>query len=85
MTQLTDTEVVYLLGLDFIRYKLNLEKSSPFSKYAETLRRVGDEIDQMYEDELIWMVKQLKFDPAWIAKETVYATFDAMFDFYHRP
>ncbi|KAJ8050160.1 Induced myeloid leukemia cell differentiation protein Mcl-1-like [Holothuria leucospilota] len=80
MTQLNVSEIAYLLGLDFIHYKVNLESSSPFCKFVETLRRVGDEMDQKYDHKLIWMVNQLSVESSLKAKETVYTIFDAMFE-----
>ncbi|KAJ8050166.1 Induced myeloid leukemia cell differentiation protein Mcl-1-like [Holothuria leucospilota] len=79
MTQLPENELTYLLGKDFINYKVNFESRSPCTKYGETFRRVGDEIDQRYDEIFIWMVNQLKFDPASLnAKEAIYSIFDAM-------
>lgn len=74
------SEIACSLGNDFVNYKCGRTTSRPPSIYAETLRRVGDEIEEKYNISLNGIVNQLKYDPNTDGKKAFYASLDAMFE-----
>ena len=71
--------VARLLSADFIRYKLK-NTSRPPNRYAETLRRVGNEVEKRYESSLNGLVKRLRFDPENGGEEAFNESLNAIFE-----
>ncbi|XP_077989323.1 apoptosis regulator BAX-like [Glandiceps talaboti] len=68
------------LADDFIGYKTDITRAKPSSKYAETLRRVGDEIDVKYNISLKGITDRLQFSPEKHGYDAYRACLDSMFD-----
>ncbi|KAJ8023225.1 Induced myeloid leukemia cell differentiation protein Mcl-1-like [Holothuria leucospilota] len=81
MAHSAPTETAYLLGIDFMNYKIGLTSATnpSQSKLAETLRRVGDTIDENYNDMLNEAVMQLNINSEIVTRKTIHTIFDAMF------
>ena len=71
--------IARLLSDDFIHYKLG-RTSRPPSQYAETLRRVGKEVEERYEISLNGLVNSLRFDPEKGGEEAFNESLNAMFE-----
>jgi len=69
-----------LLADDFISYKTSSCTTKPSCTYAETLRRVGDEIDDKYCISLKGITERLQFTPEKDGYEAYRACLDSMFD-----
>ncbi|XP_071844155.1 apoptosis regulator BAX-like [Apostichopus japonicus] len=67
------------LGRDFVHYKVGFSNTRPTSLFAETLRRVGDEIEEKYNISLNGIINQLKYDPNKDGRRAFNASLDAMF------
>ncbi|XP_072038053.1 apoptosis regulator BAX-like [Amphiura filiformis] len=72
--------VARILSDDFIHYKLGKCSSRPPSKEAETLRRVGKEVEERYEISLNGLVNSLRFDPENGGEEAFNESLNAMFE-----
>lgn len=68
-----------LLSDDFIRYKLR-NTSRPPNKYAETLRKVGTEVEKRYEISLDGLVKTIRLDPENGCEEEFRESMNAIFE-----
>jgi len=68
------------IGYDFIRYKVGLTKDNPSSLHAETLRRVGDEIEERYAISLSGIVNTLQYDPDSDGRAAFYTSLNTMFE-----
>ncbi len=72
--------VARVLSDDFIHYKLGRCSSRPPSREAETLRRVGKEVEERYEISLNGLVNSLRFDPEKGGEEAFNESLNAMFE-----
>ncbi|XP_072048950.1 bcl-2-like protein 1 [Amphiura filiformis] len=72
--------VARVLGDDFIRYNLGKCSAPPPSREAETLRRVGKEVDKRYEISLNGLITSLKFDPENGGEEAFVETLNSLFE-----
>ena len=68
------------LADDFISYKTKSCVTKPSSTHAETLRRVGDEIDEKYCISLKGITERLQFTPEKDGYDAYRACLDSMFD-----
>ncbi|XP_070542506.1 apoptosis regulator BAX-like [Ptychodera flava] len=69
-----------LLADDYISYKTKSCATKPLCTHAETLRRVGDEIDEKYSITLKGITERLQFSPEKDGYEGYRACLDSMFD-----
>lgn len=76
----SECNIARSLAEDFVNYKVGFTNARPPSVYAETLRRVGDEIEEKYDITLSGIVNQLKYDPDTDGRQAFYASLDAMFE-----
>ncbi|XP_071489131.1 bcl-2-like protein 2 [Diadema antillarum] len=69
------------LGDDYIGYKVGKTKNRrPPCLHAETLRRVGDEVEERYAITLNGLVNNLEYDPEKDGEEAFTASLNAMFE-----
>lgn len=74
-----DTEA-RILSEDFIHFILGECSSRPPSRYAETLRRVGKEVEDRYEITLNGLVNDVRFDSEMEVETAFKESMDAMFE-----
>lgn len=79
-TRMEIGNIARLLSDDFIHYKMGTSPVKPPSRYAETLRRVGQEVEERYEISLNGLVNSLKFDPEKGGEEAFNESLNAMFE-----
>nr|XP_054756559.1 bcl-2-like protein 1 [Lytechinus pictus] len=69
------------LGDDYISYKVGKHNGRrPPCQHAETLRRVGDEVEERYAITLNGLVNNLEYDPDKDGEEAFTASLNAMFE-----
>ena len=69
------------LGDDYIMYKVGKTNGKrPPCQHAETLRRVGDEVEERYAITLNGLVNNLNYDPEKDGEEAFTASLNAMFE-----
>uniref|UniRef100_A0AAU7NK52 BCL2L7 n=1 Tax=Paracentrotus lividus TaxID=7656 RepID=A0AAU7NK52_PARLI len=69
------------LGDDYITYKVGKHNGRrPPCQHAETLRRVGDEVEERYAITLNGLVNNLEYDPDKDGEEAFTASLNAMFE-----
>ncbi|KAJ8049269.1 Bcl-2-related protein A1 [Holothuria leucospilota] len=73
-------EIAHELSTDYVRYKLGLDTNTNPSFYAETLRRVGDQVEERYDLALQGLVCQFNYDPILDGERSVGVIFDAIFE-----
>ncbi|XP_002730739.1 bcl-2-related protein A1-like [Saccoglossus kowalevskii] len=74
------TNTAKQLAEDYIDYKTSKCAKKPSCTHAETLRRVGDEIDDKYNISLNGVIKRLEFSPENDGYSAYRACLDSMFD-----
>ncbi|KAJ8020523.1 Bcl-2-related protein A1 [Holothuria leucospilota] len=78
MAHSAPTETAYLLGIDFMNYKIGLTSATNPSQ-SKLAERVGDTIDENYNDMLNEAVMQLNINSEIVTRKTIHTIFDAMF------
>ena len=72
--------VARLLAEDFIHYSLGKCCSPPPSREAETLRRVGKEVDERYQISLNGLITSLRFDTENGGEEAFNESLNSLFE-----